>query len=209
MLETFCIESSQKISADKSRIYFSPNVNANLRMEVYDKLGIHETSNIGKYLGFPIRHKGAPRNQYNFIAERVMNKLAGWKAKFLSFASCAVLVKLVMSAIPNYIMQGVALSMHLCNKLDKINRDFLWGSSSEKRKLHLVGWSKIIKPKKEGGIGIQAARAKNIALLSKLNWRMYHEKNTPWEKVMINKYYSSSRRRSRDPDKLPPPPLGL
>lgn len=81
-----------------------------------------------------------------------------------------------MSSIPNYVMQGAALLVHLCDKLDKISRDFLWGSTSEKKKLHLVGWNKIIKPKEEGGLGIQAARAKNIAILAKLNWRMNQEK---------------------------------
>ena len=70
-------------------------------------------------------------------------------------------------------MQGVALPIHDCNKLDKSNRDFLWGSMSEKKRMHLVGWNEIVKPKEEGGLGIQAARAKNITLLSKLNWRMY------------------------------------
>ena len=55
VLEIFYKESGQKISVEKSRIYFSPNVNANLRLEVCDKLGIHETTNIGKYLGFPIK----------------------------------------------------------------------------------------------------------------------------------------------------------
>ena len=66
-------------------------------------------------------------------------------------------------------MQGVALSTHVCDKLDKINQDFLWGSTSEKKRMHIVGWSKIVKPKEEGGLGIQVGRAKNIALLSKLN----------------------------------------
>ena len=83
-----------------------------------------------------------------------MNKLVGWKAKFLSFVGRTVLVKPVMSAIPNYVMQGEALPIHLCEKLDKIYRDFLWGSTREKKKLHLVGWSKIIKPEEEGGLGI-------------------------------------------------------
>lgn len=68
-----------------------------------------------------------------------------------------------MAAIPNYVMQGAALSTPLCEKLDKIKRDFLWGSSSGKRKKHLVRWSKIIKSKEELALGIQAARAKNIA----------------------------------------------
>ena len=112
-----------------------------------------ETSNFGKYFGFPRRHKGASKRQFNFVANWVMSKLAGWKAKFLSFAGRAVLVKAVMSAIPNYVMQGVALPVHLCDKLDKINRDFLWGSSNEKRRMHVVGWEKIIRPKDEGGFG--------------------------------------------------------
>ena len=77
-----------------------------MKVEVWERLGINETWNIGKYLGFPILHKGANQRQYNDIVERVMNKLSGWKAKFLSFAGRFVLIKSVMSAIPNHIMQG-------------------------------------------------------------------------------------------------------
>ena len=43
------------------------------------------------------------------------------------------------------------------------------GPTNEKRKMHLVGWEKIIGPKEEGGLGIQSTRAKNLALLAKLN----------------------------------------
>ena len=45
------------------------------------------------------------------------------------------------------------LSRAICaKKLDKVNRDFLWSSSLEKRKLHLVGWNKVIRSKAEGGV---------------------------------------------------------
>ena len=132
-----------------------------------------------------------------------MKKLAGWKTKFLSFAGRAVLVKSVMSAVPNHVMQGVNLRRHLCDKLDKINKKILWGSTTEKRKLHLVGWEKVIRSKEEGGLGIESARAKNLALLTKLNWRMYHEKEALWAKVLLNKYCSQTRCNSKDPDKLP------
>ena len=98
-----------------------------------------------------------------------MSKLAIWKAKFLAFAGRVVLIKSTMLAIPNYVMQGAALPMHVCEKLDKINRDFLWESTNERRRMHMVGWNKIVKSKEEGGLGTQEARAKNIALLSKLN----------------------------------------
>ena len=203
VLNRFCKESDQKVSLEKSRIYFSPNVQEGVKEEICSNLGIQATTNISKYLGFPIKHKGAARNRVNFVVERVLNKLSGWKAKFLSFAGRSVLVKSVMSAIPNYVMQGEALPMHLCEKLDKINRDFLWGSTRDKKKLHLVGWNKIIQPKEEGGLGIQAVRAKSVALLAKLNWRMYQEKDSFWAKVILNKYCSLDRRRARDPYKLP------
>lgn len=154
VLKRFCEEFGQKVSLEKSRIYFSPNVQDGVREVISSRLGIQATTNIGKYLGFPINHRGVARNQLNFVVERVMNKLAGWKAKFLSFAGRTVLVKSVMSAIPNYVMPGEVLLIHLCEKLDKINRDFIWGPTREKRKVHQVGWDKIIKPKEEGGLGI-------------------------------------------------------
>lgn len=93
--------------------------------------------------------------------------------------------------------------MHLCEKLDRVNRNFLWGTTDEKRKIHLAGWSKIIKSKEEGGLGIEVARGKNIALLAKLNWRMFQEKDSLWTKFILNKYCIASRRRSQDPNKLP------
>jgi len=125
VLSIFCKDSGQLVSAEKSRIYFSANVPPNIREDICDVLDIAETSNLGKYLGFPLNHKGAARNRYNFVVERVISKLSRWKSKFLSFAGRTVLVKSIMAAIPNYVMQGVALSIHLCEKLDKVNRDFL------------------------------------------------------------------------------------
>ena len=79
----------------------------------------------------------------------------------------------------------------------------MWGSTSEKRRLHLVGWNKIIRLKEEGGLGIQAAKFKNLALLAKLNWSLNKEKESIWAKVILRKYCLVDRMRARDPDKLP------
>ena len=203
VLSKFCAESGQLISIEKSRVYFSPNIHEDIKDRICTALGIQATTCLGKYLGMPLKHKGAAKSQYNYIAKRMLSKLAGWKARFLSFAGRCVLVKSVLTSIPNYVMQGVVLPVHLCEKIDQISRDFLWGSSVEKKKLHLVGWSKIIMPKEEGGLSIQQSRAKNIALLAKLNWRLYHEKDALWMKIILNKYCSWTRRISKDPDKLP------
>ena len=50
-----------------------------------------------------------------------------------------------------------------------MNRNFLWGTSEAAKKIHLVGWQKVTKPKDEGGLGLQTAKGRNISLLAKLN----------------------------------------
>lgn len=46
-----------------------------------------------------------------------------------------------------------------------------------------------------------------MALLAKLNWRLYQEKDSLWTKVVLNKYYSRYNRSSKDPDKLSCSPI--
>lgn len=77
VLEKFCEESGQMVSYEKSHVYFSTNVPTNLRDKVCENLGIQATFNLGKYLGFPLSHRGATLSQFNFVAERVLTKLAG------------------------------------------------------------------------------------------------------------------------------------
>ena len=72
-----------------------------------------------------------------------------------------------------------------------------------KKKTHWVGWHKVTKSKADGGLGIQAAKGKNIALLAKLNWRLHMEKDAIWSKVLRSKYCSKRRLGARNKDRLP------
>ena len=53
VLEKFCREFGQKISHEKSRIYFSSNVSEELKEEISGRLDISETNNIGKLPRIP------------------------------------------------------------------------------------------------------------------------------------------------------------
>ena len=44
--------------------------------------------------------------------------------------------------------------------------------------MHWIGWEKVIKPKGEGGLGLQIAKRRNISLLAKLNWRFQIERDS-------------------------------
>jgi len=108
-LDTFCELSGQKVSLNKSKVYFSPNTSLETRKELSEVLGIHSTPNLGKYLGFPIKHPGSSSQDFNFVVERVQNKLQGWKASLLSMAGRVVIAQSVLSTIPAYVMQGCIL----------------------------------------------------------------------------------------------------
>ena len=203
VLDNFCARSGQSISESKSRVFFSPNVDVDTRESLCDILGFHSTPNLGKYLGFPIKHRGTNNEDLNFVLERVKQKLASWKANLLSLAGRAVLIQASTSTIHAYIMQCTALPKKLLDNIDRVNRNFLWGSVDDAKKVHWVGWHKITKPKAEGGLGIQAAKGRNQALLAKLNWRFRMEKDALWVKVLNSKYWSYQRLNAKSCDKLP------
>jgi ribonuclease HI len=159
-----------------------------MRQQLCDILGVASTPDLGKYLGFPLRLNGRNARDFRFIVDKVQSKLSSWKSKLLSPAGRVVLIQAVTSSIPAYYMQNAALPSSICSELDKLNRDFLWGSNEEKKKMHMVGWDKICRPKKDGGLGLYSAKPRNIALLAKLNWRLVEEKDSLWAKTLLAKY---------------------
>ena len=54
----------------KSKVYFSPNIRHEQREEMCDVLGMRSTPNLGKYLGFPLKHLGLMSHDFNFVIER-------------------------------------------------------------------------------------------------------------------------------------------
>lgn len=49
---------------------------------------------------------------------------------------------------------GRKVPIAIINRIECAIRSFLWSHGEENRKLHLVGWRQVIKPKTEGGLGI-------------------------------------------------------
>ena len=202
VIDEFCSASGQSVSVAKSRIYFSPNVARDSRESFCDILGFASTPSLGKYLGIPIKHPGSAPQDFNFILDRVKNKLAGWKANLLSLVGRAVLIQASSAAIPAYVMQCTHIPNKILEGVDRVNRNFLWGSSESSKKIHWVGWQKVTKPKEKGGLGLQSAKGRNTALLAKLNWRLHVEKEALWAKVLRKKYCNQRRINLANANKL-------
>lgn len=84
--------------------------------------------------------------------------------------------------------QYTKLPSSVLGKIDQIQRNFIWGSSTSKRKLHLLSWDKITMRKPERGLGIQQALHKNMTMLSKLAWRTFTNPESLWASVILSKY---------------------
>ena len=121
----------------------------------------------------------------------------------LSLASRQVLIQAPSTTIPTYVMQCSYLPSRILDGIDRVNCNFLWGSSDSLKKIHWIGWQKVTKSKEERGLGLQAAKGRNLALLAKLNWRFHIEGDVPWVQVLSKKYCSGRRLSAANPNSLP------
>jgi hypothetical protein len=69
-----------------------------------------------------------------------------------------------------------------------IQRNFLWGGLSTRRRINWVKWADICKTKKEGGLGIKDLCLMNLSLLAKWRWRLLSEEDAVWINVIKAKY---------------------
>lgn len=134
--------------------------------------------------------------------EKVQAKLDGWKSKCLSPAERLVLIKVAMISIPEYIMQCHKLPVKVCEEVNKLVRDFLWGSIVDKKKIHLVEWNKVTNPLNLGGLGICEMKARNSDLLAKLCWWIASSPDMPWAQMLTCKYLTPHCLRGKSRIKL-------
>ena len=55
----------------------------------------------------------------------------------------------------------------MANRIEKIQRDFLWYGMGDEFKIHFVGWDKVCAPIANGGLGIRKLTSFNKVLLGK------------------------------------------
>ncbi|CAL2256142.1 unnamed protein product [Prunus armeniaca] len=187
-LETFCGLSGQQVNFDKSRIFYSPNTNHGTATQIASICGSPFTDSLGNYLGVPLIHSRVKNDTYSHVVIKVQQCLASWKSHMLSMAGRLVYLQAISSAIPIYSMQTVQFPISICDKLDKMNQDFLWGHNEASTKVHLVKWASVCKPKFMGGLGLKQTHLMNQALLTKSGWKLLQRDQGLWSHILNRKY---------------------
>nr|KAJ0223095.1 hypothetical protein LSAT_V11C200064170 [Lactuca sativa] len=104
---------------------------------------------------------------WNLVMEKFKKRLSNWKAKALSFGGRLTHVNSVLYRLPLYYFSIFRAPRKIILMLDGIRKRFLWGNDGEKRKINLVSWDLVTKPKREGGLGVDSLESANLALLAK------------------------------------------
>ncbi|KAL6208769.1 hypothetical protein ACLB2K_019714 [Fragaria x ananassa] len=201
VMNLFCSLSGQTVSFEKSRIFCSPNVKSSLANNISRICGSPLTEDLGVYLGMPLIHSRVSASTYTSLVDKVQSRLASWKSKTLNMAGRLTLIQSVTSSIPIYAMQTAKLPSSICEKLDKLNRDFLWGDSEQKRKIHLTNWDMVCRPKCFGGLGIKKSSDMNKAMLAKVSWRIIQEDKGLWNEIYQQKYLKADSILQKNYDK--------
>ncbi|RVW34062.1 putative ribonuclease H protein [Vitis vinifera] len=111
------------------------------------------------------------------VEERLRRRLARWKRQYLSKGGRITLIKSTLASIPIYQMSIFRMPKSVVKRLEKLQRDFLWGGGNTGRKIHLVNWKVVCTQKDKGGLGIRRMGLLNKALLGKWIWRFAVEKD--------------------------------
>ncbi|WCJ25238.1 hypothetical protein M5689_007137 [Euphorbia peplus] len=165
ILGVFCAASGQKLNVQKSRMYCSKNMASALCNQLNKACGIPLTSSLGDYLGVPLCSGRVTKATFTNVVEAVQSRLSAWKVNSLSLAGRMTLIQSVTGTVPNHIMQSNLLPSSILNEIDKLKRRFLWGGKEGSRKLHLVAWDEVCKPKSIGGTRIRKSLDNNKSML--------------------------------------------
>lgn len=144
-----------------------------------------------RYLGFPTPDGRMNKGKFQTLQEKIWKRVIQWGESLLSMGGKEVMIKAVLHAIPVYVMGIFKLSESVCEDLNKLIRNFWWGTDGgkRKRKTHWKSWSVLTKPKNCGGMGFRDVKLFNQALLARQAWRLLQFPDSLCARVLKAKYY--------------------
>ena len=110
------------------------------RIENIDDLalgfGCREGSLPSTYLGMPLGALFKSVTVWDGVEEHFHRRLVMWKRQYLSKGGRATLIQSTLSNLPFYLMSLLCLPSSVRQRLEQIQRDFLWGGANLERKPH-------------------------------------------------------------------------
>ncbi|KAF4363009.1 hypothetical protein F8388_020525 [Cannabis sativa] len=186
------IESAPARLDEKLRALNNLLVDVQSRLDLAHYLGFRKLNKEDRFLGNPIIWSNSKVNDLKFIKEKVCSKIEGWRCKLLSQAGRSTLIRAVAQSSPIYSMATFLIPKTICTEMDQAVRKYWWtGNADKERFLALIDWNSLCLPLDRGGLNFKKFEDINLALISKLGWKLASEDDSLWCKVFKAKYMSN------------------
>ena len=129
-------------------------------------------------MGFPLGAQHKSVAVWDEVKEIFQKRFAIWKRQFISKGGRITLIRSTLSSMPIYFMSLLHIPRVVRLRLEKIQKDFLWGGGALERKPHLVKWDTVYSDKRKGGLGVRRLSTLYRALLYKWNRRFANERDS-------------------------------
>lgn len=115
-----------------------------------------------RYLGRPLSLKRLKVANLQPILDKLADKLLGWKAALLDKSGRLILIKVVLTRIPLYLLIAMDTPRWMIRAIDKLCRGFLWCGRCDAKGGHCpIAWECVARPIHLGGLGIH-----NLTIMS-------------------------------------------
>ena len=125
LLMWFEAMSRLKVNLDKSEII------AVGRVENVEELALEFDCKVSQlpssYLGLPLGARFKEVTTWDGVEERLRKRLSLWKRQYISKGGRMTLIRSTLSSMPIYCMSLFQMPRSVCSRLERIQRDFLWG----------------------------------------------------------------------------------
>nr|GEV32347.1 RNA-directed DNA polymerase, eukaryota [Tanacetum cinerariifolium] len=192
ILKCFSLLSGLSINLKKSHL-LGIGLRDSIISEVADSISCSVLKNPFKYLGVMVGGAMSLVKSWDDTVANLVKRLSKWKLKTLSIGGRLTLLKSVLGSSPIYNMSLFKVPKLVLNMMESFHRNFFNGSQEGEKKIAWVKWSKVLAPKKLGGLGVYSFFALNRALFAKWVWRFLSHDNSLWYRVISGIHGSNTQ----------------
>ena len=136
-LVAFAKASGLEVSPEKSQVLFF-NTPLITQRNIGRILGFQKGRLPTKYLGVLLGQKIIRHASWQDLVDRIKSRLSSWAIKPLNLPGRLVLVKLVIEAMPMYLLSVPSSPKSVLKEIRNLQRNFLWAGRGSKAKFTLV-----------------------------------------------------------------------